>query len=93
MTATPMPSHANTSIRDLLGLGGFGTVEYTVGADHGLAHTRTVATVKPDRPGERTDLTLFLARLRAEHDLRPGDNLQLRYDDGKLVVAIITRHA
>jgi hypothetical protein len=90
----PFPSPIKSAfhaIKDLLGLGGYGTVEYVVGASGDLLHARTIATVKPDRPGERADLELFLTRLRRENDLCPDDSLQLRYDDGKLMVAIITR--
>jgi hypothetical protein len=81
------------AVRDLLGLGGYGTVEYAVGADGDLVHARTIATVEPQNATERTDLQVFLGRLRREYDLRQGDTLDLRYHDGKLRTAIITRKA
>jgi hypothetical protein len=97
MTTMPMPlspfQSVLTAVRDLLGFSGYGTVEYAVNDAGDLVHARTVATVEPRTAAERTDLGLFLARLRREHGLRADDTIELRYHDGKLRTAIITRKA
>jgi len=88
------PFHAVIhAVRDLLGIGGYGTVEYQVNDEGDFVHARTVATAKPRNEAERSDLAVFLARLHRDYDLRRDDTLQLRYDDGKLIVALITRQS
>lgn len=76
---------------DLFLLGGFGTVRYAVSEDD-LQHVTTIATVKPTAQ-ERENVAAFIARLRREHGLRRGDTLDLKYENGRLTVAIITRPA
>src|SRR5262245_35308919 len=97
MTTMPMPlspfQSVLNAVRDLLGFGGYGTVEYAVNDAGDLVHARTIATVEPRNAAERADLNVFLARLRAECDLQEGDTLDLRYHNGQLRTAIITRKA
>ena len=97
MTTMPMPispfQSVLNAVRDLLGFGGYGTVEYAVNDAGDLIHARTIATVEPRCAAERADLDVFLARLRREHGLRTDDTIELRYHDGKLRTAIITRKA
>jgi len=76
---------------DLLRLGGYGTIEYEVDGAHDLIHARTIATARPETPHERADLPTFLARILAQHDVRPGDMLALRYEGGTHLLAVITR--
>lgn len=91
LSAPPVLAPIAAAARLIRTLGGFGTVDYQVADGQALVHARTVATVKPANAAERADVALFLDRLRQQHDLQPGDTLQLRYDAGQLVLAVITR--
>jgi hypothetical protein len=95
MTTMPMPfspfQSVLSTVRDLLGLSGYGTVAYAVNDAGDLVHARTVATVEPRNAAERADLEIFLDRLRREHGLRTDDTIELRYHDGRLRAATITR--
>lgn len=65
-----------------------GSASFTIGADGEIIYGGTVATVKM-RPGERVDL--FVARLKADHDLRPGDVLELLNNGGRFDTARIEK--
>jgi hypothetical protein len=76
-----------TALRDLLGFG-YGNARFAVNDAGDLVHTGTVVTVKM-RSGE--PIEAFLVRLRADYDLRKGDEIEIGSDGGKLNVARITR--
>jgi hypothetical protein len=90
---TTMPMQLNplasvlTALRDLLGFG-YGNARFAVDDAGDLVHTSTVVTVKM-RPSETIET--FLIRLRADYDLRKGDEIEITSDGGKLNVARITR--
>lgn len=78
---------ATAAVRDLMSFhSGRAVFRFDDAGD--LAHVENVVTVKMN-PGE--SIEAFIARLRREYDWRPGDELELLNNGGKLDVARITR--